>query len=242
MHWKTTEQARAYDTWATHPQGMFALQQERRLLQNMLAPWPRRKQKLLDIGCGTGFFLDFFWEGGFDVTGIDISPAMLALAREKKGHRSDLHVGSAEHLPFADREFDYASLLTVLEFVDDPGLALREAARVSRKGIVLLFLNKLSLYRCSVRLSRMDTALSRVQWFSWWRMRALIQKNLPSCYMRARSVLVGPPFTWRPVLGLRHLNSLFLPPWCGAVTAVRIDLTAPYAQTPLMAWETEPSA
>ncbi|NCC94898.1 MAG: methyltransferase domain-containing protein, partial [Opitutae bacterium] len=47
-----------------------------------MAPWPRRKQKLLDIGCGTGMFLEFFWSCGFDLTGMDKSPDMLARARD----------------------------------------------------------------------------------------------------------------------------------------------------------------
>lgn len=240
MSWNHESAAR-YDKWASTTRGGFALRQEEKLLQGLIASWPRRKQKLLDVGCGTGMFLEFLWSCGFDLTALDNSPDMLARAREKIGHRADLHLGSAEHLPFEDREFDYVSLLTVLEFVDDPGLVLREAARVSRKGLVIGFLNRWSLYGLSVGLEKKKSTLPLARWFSWPQMRGLIQKNLSPGSITARSILLGPPCTWNQAPGIRHLNSAAVPPWMGAFTAVRVDLTAQPAQTPLLAWKTEPT-
>ncbi len=240
MPWDTESAAR-YDNWAKSPRGSFALRQEEKLLQGVIAPWPRRKQKLLDVGCGTGLFLEFFWSCGFDLTGMDKSPDMLGRAREKIGHRADLHLGSAEHLPFEDREFDYASLMTVLEFVDDPVLVLREAARVARKGLLISFLNRTSLYRLSLRMEGKKSSLSGARWFSWPEMRGLIQKSLSPGCIEAQSILLGPPCTWNPTPVIRHLNSTPVFPWMGAFTAVRVDLTVPRAQTPLLAWKTEPT-
>ena len=162
-------------------------------------------------------------------------------SRSSKGRCADLHLGSAEHLPFEDREFDYASLMTVLEFVEDPGLALREAARVARKGLLISFLNRSSLYRLSVRLEKKKSALSEARWFTWPEMRALILKNLSPGGIEARSILLGPPCTWNLAPVIRYLNSTPVFPWMGAFTTVRVDLTAPPAQTPLMAWNTEPT-
>jgi SAM-dependent methyltransferase len=240
MSWDADTAAR-YDTWAKSPCGSFALRQEEKLLQGVIASWPRRKQRLLDIGCGTGFFLEFFWSCGFDLTGIDLSPDMLASAREKIGNRADLHLGSADHLPFEDREFDYASIMTVLEFVDDPGKVLREAARVARKGVLVMYLNRFSLHGLSVRLGRSHSTLAGARWFSWFEMRGLIQKNILPGSMEARSILLGPSCTWNEIPVIRLLNSMPVFPWLGAVTAVRVDLTATRAQTPLMAWKTEPT-
>lgn len=240
MLWDSNSALR-YDEWAVSPAGRFALRRQEKLLLGMLACWPRRRQKLLDIGCGTGIFLEFFWSGGFEVSGVDKSPDMLARAREKMGGKVNLHLAQAEHLPFDNREFDYASLMTVLEFTDDPALVLREAARVTRKGVLVTFLNRFSLYRLSVKLSGRESALTEASWFGWPEMRGLIRKNVQPGQMTARSVLPGPPSTWKPVFGLRHMNSLELFPWCGAVTAVRADLTPPPARTPLMAWNTEPT-
>jgi len=240
MSWDANTAAR-YDQWASSPCGSFALRQEEKLLQGIIAPWPRRKQKLLDIGCGTGVFLEFFWSCGFDLTGIDLSPDMLASAREKMGQRVDLHLGDAEHLPFEDREFDYASLMTVLEFVDDPEQVLREAARVARKGVLITFLNRSSLYGWSVRLGKKQSSLSRAHWYTWTEMRELIQRTINPGAMSARSILIGMSCTWNRAPVVRQLNSISVFPWMGAVTAVRIDLTAPRARTPIMALKTEPT-
>ncbi len=240
MAWDADTAAR-YDQWASTPCGSFALRQEEKLLQGIIAPWPRRKQELLDIGCGTGAFLEFFWSCGFDLTALDLSPDMLSSARQKMGDRVDFHLGSAEHLPFEDREFDYVSLMTVLEFADDPGLVLREAARVVRKGILVMFLNRLSLYGWSMRLRRKQSILARARWFTWPEMRTLIERNISPGAMQARSILVGPSCTWNTLPVVHQLNSTPLPAWLGAVTAVRVDMTAPPARTPLMAWKTEPT-
>lgn len=240
MPWNSDSAAR-YDLWAKSPKGSFALRQEEKLLRGLIAQWPRRRQKFLDIGCGTGVFLDFFWSCGFDLTGLDSSPDMLARAREKIGGRADLHLGHAEHLPFDDREFDYCSLMTVLEFVDDPIHVLREAARVTRKGILVTYLNRTSLYGLSVRFSKKKSSLSRAHWFSWLEMRTLINQSMSAGALEARSILLGPPSSWVHAPVARHLNSVEVSPWMGAVTAVRVDLTATPAQTPLMAWNTEPT-
>lgn len=55
--------------------------------------------RLLDIGCGTGLNFVPMLERGWDVTGCDISPAMLALARVKAGERARLLVADMRALP-----------------------------------------------------------------------------------------------------------------------------------------------
>lgn len=79
--WNTRQAALQYDHWYDSPRGAFALTQETRLLQKMLSAWPRRGHSLLEVGCGTGRFLEFFWENGFDATGCDRNPAMLEVWR-----------------------------------------------------------------------------------------------------------------------------------------------------------------
>lgn len=240
MPW-TQDSAARYEIWANSPCGSYALRQEEHLLQGCIAHWPRRKQRLLDIGCGTGVFLEFLWSCGFDLTAVDSSPDMLTHARERMGERVEFHVAKAEHLPFDDREFDYATIMTVLEFVDDPARVLREAARVARKGLLVTFLNRQSVYGLRTRLSRRDSILKRAHWFSWLEMRALLHKTVSPGVMFGRSVLIGPPCSWRGTPVLRQVNALPVWPWIGAVTAVRVDFGPKRTQTPLLAWNTEPT-
>jgi len=233
-----TDAARRYDAWFTTPRGAFALRREVRLLEHMASGWPRRGQRLLEIGCGTGIFLEVLHHAGFDVAGLDKSPAMLEAARARMGSLAGLHLGDAEHLPFDDNEFDFAVLLTVLEFCPDPGLALREAARVARKGLIIGFLNRLSLhwlFTMALPGGRGGSILSQARWFLPWEMRRLAMENLGRRPYVCRSVLPGPMPTWRDTAFWRHLNAPILPLPVGAFCAARVDLLGDPAATPLHA-------
>ncbi|MEW5910157.1 MAG: class I SAM-dependent methyltransferase, partial [Thermodesulfobacteriota bacterium] len=117
----------------------FALDLECRILNTLLNP--ARRETLLDIGCGTGSVLLFLLNQGLQVTGIDPSPYMLDIAKKTVGNRADLHRGFAEDLPFEDNSFNYTSLFTTLEFVNDPQKALEEAFRVSKDKVFIGALN-----------------------------------------------------------------------------------------------------
>ena len=232
--------AHNYEQWGSSPMGRYVLAREERFLQHMLSPWPRRKQHLLEVGCGTGFFLKTFWEAGFDVTGLDRSPAMISQARTRMGYKVDFHLGVAEELPFGDNEFDFVALITVLEFCDDPELALQEAHRVARKGILIGFLNRFSFYYLShgkKKKGRKPGLLQRANWFSWPEIKRVVEKNIGTQPMQARSILPGPVSTWRGCPGLNQLNQLALPPWIGSFGIVRVDLYGKPSMTPLLQWK-----
>jgi len=77
--------AQSYDRWAETPHGRKAYCLEGKLLLKLgeLAVG----QRVLEVGCGTGAHLDVFLKKGLNVTGIDISPHMLWVARQKLGSR-----------------------------------------------------------------------------------------------------------------------------------------------------------
>ena len=131
------ETAQFLHDWYATPEGTYAITQENRLFQHLISQWPRRGHTLLDIGCGAGIFLEMLWHYGFDVTGLDTGTDLLDMARERLGNRAEFQLGRPEHLPFDDEEFDYAALLTVLEYVDNPEDVLREAIRVSHRGVII---------------------------------------------------------------------------------------------------------
>jgi SAM-dependent methyltransferase len=59
--------------------------------------------RVLDVGCGTGSAIPPMLDRGYAVTGVDISPAMIAVAAEKVGARAELHVGDMRDLPVLGR-------------------------------------------------------------------------------------------------------------------------------------------
>jgi SAM-dependent methyltransferase len=91
---------------------------------------------LLEVGCGTGLVLQRCAEFARTAKGIDLSPGMLARARERG---LDVREGSATALPFADDTFDVAYSFKVLSHVPQLDVALAEMVRVVRPGGHLVF-------------------------------------------------------------------------------------------------------
>jgi ubiquinone/menaquinone biosynthesis C-methylase UbiE len=96
----------------------------------------RGGEAVLDVGCGTGELLAAIAERvpGARLVGVDLSPAMLAVARRKLGDRASLVAGDAGRLPFADRRFDWVLSSSALHYWADPVAALAEIARVTKAG------------------------------------------------------------------------------------------------------------
>ncbi|MCX8996487.1 metalloregulator ArsR/SmtB family transcription factor [Rhizobiaceae bacterium BDR2-2] len=93
---------------------------------------------LLDLGTGTGRMLQLL-EGLYShATGIDASRDMLSVARanlDKGGIvKASVRQGDIFNLPVDDEEFDLVTIHQVLHFLDQPQLALAEAARVIKPG------------------------------------------------------------------------------------------------------------
>jgi SAM-dependent methyltransferase len=96
----------------------------------------RRGTRLLDIGCGSGYAAAMAAERGAHVTGIDITPELIAIARERLPG-GDFVTGGMDALPFDDGAFDAAVGFNAFQFADDPITAVREAARVLKPGGLL---------------------------------------------------------------------------------------------------------
>jgi ubiquinone/menaquinone biosynthesis C-methylase UbiE len=99
----------------------------------------RPGDRILDVGCGPGFYCaELLEQVGSDgsVVGVDSSPAMLALAaRRCQGHDNvSFHEADALSVPVEDRGFDGAVCVQVLEYVPDVAAALSEMHRALRVG------------------------------------------------------------------------------------------------------------
>lgn len=112
--------------------GRYVDAMERALLRAWLAG--RDPESVVDLACGTGRLLDFA------MTGVDLSPAMLARAREKWPGRRLVQADAARTgLPSAS--FGAATCFHLLMHLDDAACAavVREAARLVRPGGSLVF-------------------------------------------------------------------------------------------------------
>ena len=99
-------------------------------------------ESLLDLGTGTGRMLELLAPRIRRGVGVDVSPEMLAIARDRLAREHVQHcqvrLGDLYRLPFPDgsgeQGFDAVLFHQVLHYLDDPQAAMIEAARVLRRG------------------------------------------------------------------------------------------------------------
>jgi demethylmenaquinone methyltransferase/2-methoxy-6-polyprenyl-1,4-benzoquinol methylase len=113
---------------------VLSLGQDPRWRRFLVSRLPRDGGHVLDVATGTGLVAAALLRAGFRVTGLDQSPGMLAVARERLGPEAGLVEASAESLPFPDRAFDHLTVTYLLRYVDEPAAVLAELARVVRPG------------------------------------------------------------------------------------------------------------
>ncbi len=77
---------------------------------------PEAGNHVLEVGCGTGTNLKLYQQAGCHVYGIDLSPSMIEVSRNKLGGQADLRLGSAAEMPFPNDFFDLSiAMLTLHE-------------------------------------------------------------------------------------------------------------------------------
>lgn len=99
---------------------------------------------VLDLATGTGITAIAARERGAEVTGVDLTPELLAVARSKANEAGlgdiDFREGDAEELPFADAAFDVVVSTCGHMFAPDQPKVAAELARVTRPGGRVVFL------------------------------------------------------------------------------------------------------
>jgi SAM-dependent methyltransferase len=96
-----------------------------------------RGKRVLDVGCGAGTDLVRFAKGGALVSGVDISPSAVALARQNFSQQdleADLREADGEHLPYADGTFDLVFAHGVVQYTPDSRALVEECRRVLKQG------------------------------------------------------------------------------------------------------------
>jgi len=103
---------------------------------------PERGDRWLDVGCGAGNLAELAAGAGARVTGIDLSPRLIDVAKERAeagGYDIEYHVGDAENLDVEDASFDKVTSSVGMIFAPDHDAVAREIARVTRPGGHLAF-------------------------------------------------------------------------------------------------------
>lgn len=210
--------AEGYESWYETSRGARAAKAERRLIGFLLGS-KLTKQCLLEVGCGTGYFTEWLDNQYGGAVGVDPSRGMLRELR-RRNRTFPVVLGDAHRLPFGAGAFEAVVFVATLEFLDDPREALREAARVARSQVVLLWLNPWSLGALRRVLAPSDL-LSQARRLSIGRVREMLVGSAGS---RARGITCASAlFPW-PLRSVQARVPL------GDVLAMRLCLAPPAAQ------------
>ena len=112
---------------------------ERRRLETLLRSLPLAEgTRVLDVGCGSGWFASECAQAGARVWALDLSRKGVEEARDRYPAAGLFHLGDIYRLGFAVASFDIVLLSEVLEHLEDLDGALSEVSRVLRPGGQLL--------------------------------------------------------------------------------------------------------
>lgn len=96
-------------------------------------------ESVVDVACGTGGLTRLLRERtSGPVVGVDVNPAMLAVAA-RHGGDIDYREADAAALPFGDRSFDVAACQFGVMFYPDPAVGISEMARVASRGVIAVW-------------------------------------------------------------------------------------------------------
>jgi SAM-dependent methyltransferase len=96
-----------------------------------------RGRMVLEVGCGAGVDLARFARGGALVTGVDLAPSAIELARanfEQQGLAGHFEVADGENLPFPAGSFDLVYAHGVVQYTANPQALVDECRRVVKPG------------------------------------------------------------------------------------------------------------
>lgn len=228
----TEKDAAAYDLLLAREADRPGTQPLARIFSDMFRIKPG--QSMLDVGCGTGWFLHCQEGRGLALSGIDPSEAALSRARLRLRPATELFTGAGEDLPFGDNSFDVVSLANTLEFVEDPAQVLAEAARVARERILLLCANRWAGRLLKERLIDGDSRdfFAKTRLFSVWEIKRLVRQTMGEVPLRWDTVCRLPVSLAGAEEWLARLP-LFSGAHFGAVMAFDISVRATFRVRPI---------
>jgi SAM-dependent methyltransferase len=139
-----------------------------------------RRRRVLDIGCGTGYGSSELAHTAASVTGLDLSPEAVALARSSyAAHNLEYLVASATCIPFADASFDLITCFEVIEHIHDWQLLLDEARRLLAPGAQFIVSTPNKSYYAESR-AQIGPNPFHVHEFEYNEFKAVLESAFPS--------------------------------------------------------------
>ena len=172
LHWEEMAQQMAtpnIDNYYNSYSGRSVLKAFDELLPDSL-----EGKKLLDVGCGTGRYFQYFKRrGAKELVGVDVGERLLEIMKKVNPFVKTV-LASAENLPFPGEYFDVVISLGLVEHFRNPEPVLHEFTRVLKVGGILITEtpNKLNLIFTIYKISNRK----KLVWEHWWGPRDLIRE------------------------------------------------------------------
>lgn len=241
-HVFTYHDAVAFEQFLSDPRNRSVVDLHRRLMVDMLRPM--RHARVLGIGCGIEMSLSPLVDSQLQVSALDPSPHMIGMVRKRFGNRVDFHCDFPENLPFDDNAFDYACLVTALEFTEDPRKAIEEACRVAKDRIFVGVFNRYAIKGMQLQLRRLytETIFNHARLFSVWELTRLIRAVLGDVPISWRTVGQLPRASGRIADGIERLRLVQRSPFGAFAGAVAATVPHFRAEPLGVAYSSEPTA
>ncbi len=115
---------------------------ERRMRRLVSAAHLKGTERVLDVATGPGYIAEALAKESREVVGLDLTEAMLAIARQRTAQRGvkniSFRIGDAQNVPFEQEQFDVVVCRLALHHVQQPARVVEEMARVCRRGGTVL--------------------------------------------------------------------------------------------------------
>lgn len=191
------------DIYKLHPAKLREIQFLKRFIL------PKKDEKLLDIGCGSGEYLMVLDQTQADLWGIDLSENATEIARKRVKKPQQIVCANADPLPFQDNEFDYVTAWGIVEHFPSIPSILKEMHRVlHHEGKVAIMVPNIYYYKFIWDTLRKGTGPVRHQeieaLYSFAEWKKLIEEaGLTIVHMSHHNKFNKPFATW--------LRNLFIP-------------------------------
>lgn len=173
------------------------------IVRNMLLQYIKRKPKtvkILDFGCGSGYFVSMLASSGYDTYGLDISSE--AIQYGKNQNIKNLDVIDSHKINFLDNYFDAILAMDVFEHLEDEEWALKEIERVLKPGGVAIIMAPAYMFLWGVQ----DEASHHYRRYTLGR---FLKKIRPASSFSILRASYFNTFLFLPIAAVRLLSKLF---------------------------------
>lgn len=179
-YWASPDVTKGYADYfalsqATHRTHQQRLRWLRRLYEREAATAPATSARLLDAGCGPGFFVQATNASGWQAAGVEVSQFAVGFARTQLGQ--NVWQGQVNDADLGEKTYDVVTLWDVIEHLPDPAAALHALAARLRPG-GLLALSTGDVGSLVARLSGSRWHLFTLPEHLWFHTRASLRRLL----------------------------------------------------------------